>query len=73
MRTKILRIGIFIGKQSLNFIYFFMKLFPTKNKISLLSRQADSESIDFKYISKEIVKRNANIEIKELCKGKDKR
>lgn len=68
MRTKILRIGIFIGKQSLNFIYFFMKLFPTKNKISLLSRQADSESIDFKYISKEIVKRNANIEIKELCK-----
>lgn len=68
MRTQILRIGICLGKLALNFIYFFIKIFPCKNKITMLSRQSDKVSIDFEYISNEIIKRNKNIKIKVLCK-----
>lgn len=68
MRTNIIRIGIYIGKSFLNIIYFFMKMFPTKNKIVMLSRQADKPGVDFKYIRKEILKRNDNVEIVILCK-----
>ena len=68
MRTNIIRIGIYIGKSFLNIIYFFMKMFSTKNKLVMLSRQADKPGVDFKYIRKEILKRNDDVEIVILCK-----
>lgn len=68
MRTNIIRIGIYIGKAFLNILYFFVKMFPTKNKVLMLSRQADKPGVDFKYIRKEILKRNDNVEIVILCK-----
>lgn len=68
MRTNIIRIGIYIGKSFLNIIYFFMKMFPTKNKLVMLSRQADKPGVDFKYIRKEILRRNDNVEVVILCK-----
>ena len=40
----------------LKFIYFFMKLFRTQNKITLISRQSNKMSIDFDLIRKEIDK-----------------
>ena len=42
---------IYIYKYHLKFIYFFLKLLPiNKKKVTFLSRQTDSESIDFKRI-----------------------
>lgn len=68
MRTNIIRIGIYIGKAFLNILYFFVKMFPTRNKVLMLSRQADKPGVDFKYIRKEILKRDDNVEIVILCK-----
>lgn len=68
LRTQIIRIGICIGKKFLSIIYFFVKIFPTKNKIVMLSRQSNKESIDFELIQKEVHKRTDNVEIKILCR-----
>lgn len=68
LRTNIIRIGIYIGKGFLNILYFFIKMFPQKNKVLMLSRQSDEPSIDFRYIKKEILKRTDNVEVTILCK-----
>ena len=68
IRTQIIRIGICIGKNFLNVIYFFVKICPTKNKIVMLSRQANKPSIDFELIQKELIRRTNNLEVKILCK-----
>ena len=64
----IIRIGISIGKILLNIVYFFIKLFPVKNKVTMLSRQSDKINIDFELIEKEILKRTDRVQIKILCK-----
>ena len=68
IRVHIIRIGICIGKCFLNLIYFFVKMFPTKNKIVMMSRQSNKSNLDFELIKQEILKRNNNIEIKILCR-----
>lgn len=68
IRTYIVRTGIYIGKILLNIIYFFIKLLPVKEKITMLSRQSDKTNIDFEFIEKEIKERTNNIQIKILCK-----
>ena len=68
IRTQIIIIGICIGKNFLNVIYFFVKICPTKNKIVMLSRQANKPSIDFELIQKELIRRTNNLEVKILCK-----
>lgn len=55
-------------KAFLNFIYFFLKLFKTKNKIVFLSRQSNEPSLDYKMIIDEIKKRDNDIEIIILCR-----
>lgn len=61
--TVIIKIGIFF----INIIYFFIKLVPTKNKITLISRQSDKETMDFRLIREEIEKRNTNTKVVVLC------
>ena len=58
---------ISIAKIFLNIIYFFMKLFPTKDKIVMISRQSNVPSDDFKLIEKEI-KSYKKYEVVILCK-----
>ena len=58
---------IAIAKFFLNIIYFFMKLFPTKDKIVMISRQSNMPSDDFKLIEKEI-KSHKKYEVVILCK-----
>lgn len=65
---KILLIKIII--LLLNFIYFFLKLLPTKNKIVMISRQSNSETLDFELIRKEINKYN-KYKVIVLCKKLD--
>ena len=58
---------ITIAKFFLNVIYFFMKLFPTKDKIVMISRQSNKPSDDFKLIEKEI-KSHKKYKVVVLCK-----
>ena len=51
----------------MNIIYFFIKLFPTKNKITMISRESNKEIIDFKLLREEIEKRN-DFKVVVLCK-----
>ena len=60
-------IGIFFMK----IIYFFMKLFKTKNKIVFISRQSDKLSLDFSLLKEEIEK-NSNIELVFITKKVEK-
>lgn len=48
-------------------IYYPIKLFPVKNKITMISRQSNFETMDFKLIREEVSRRNSNIEVVILC------
>ena len=52
-----------LGKLFLKFIYFVMKLFPTKNKVLFLSRQSNNIPLDFELIVKEIKKEKYDIKV----------
>ncbi len=51
----------------LNIIYFLMKLLPVQNKITMISRQSNQETMDFRLLKKEINKRDSKIKIVVLC------
>lgn len=58
---------IYLYKYHLKIIYFFLKLLPiNKKKITFLSRQVDSESLDFKEIRIPLEKKG--YKTKTLCK-----
>lgn len=59
---------IIIGKLMANFIYFFFKLLPTKNKITFISRQSNVPSIDMILIERKLPK---DIKVVKLCKMLD--
>ena len=67
MINIIVKIGIII----LNMIYTLIKLFPTKERITYISRQSNAPSIDFQLIKEEVDRRNLNIESVFLCKTLD--
>ncbi len=52
MKYILIKIVVFI----LNVIYFFIKLFPTKNKVTFISRQSNNIGLDFQLIKDEIDK-----------------
>ena len=53
----------------LRVIYFFFKLFlKPRNKITFLSRQCNTPSVDFEYLEKAIKQSNFSGETKMLCK-----
>lgn len=56
---------IIVGKFVANFIYFFFKLLPTKNKITFISRQSNDASIDMILIENKLPK---DIKVVKLCK-----
>lgn len=56
-----------IGTLFLNIIYLFIKLIPTKNKITMISRQSNDEPMDFRLIREEIEKRDKNIKVVVLA------
>lgn len=52
----------------MKFIYFFLKFFKTRNKVTFLSRQSNEITLDFSLIIKELQKRDSTIEFCVLCK-----
>ncbi len=67
MKNIILTLGITILKIFANLIYFVIKLFHTKNKIVMITRQSDTPTLDFRLLKEEIERINASIEVKVLC------
>lgn len=65
--TIIIKIGIFF----INIIYFFIKLLPTQNKITMISRQSNKESIDFRLVREELEKRDKNMKVVVLARMLD--
>lgn len=57
-----------MGKFLLNVIYLFFKIFPTRNKVTFLSRQADEPSLDFILLSREIETQMKGYKTVLLCK-----
>lgn len=62
--TMIKKIVILCAK----ILYGIFKLFPTKNKITMISRQSNNETLDFKLLREEIEKTNKNIQVVTLCR-----
>ena len=56
------------GTHILQFLYQSMKVFPVRNKVTMISRQSNKPSIDFQLLKEEIEKREDNIEVIILCK-----
>lgn len=50
MKKILIKIAGFI----MNFIYFFMKLFKTQNKVTFISRQSNTNSLDFELVQKRL-------------------
>ncbi len=66
--TVAVRIGIFF----FNIIYFFIKLCPTRNKVTFISRQKNTPSIDFILLKTELHKTDPSIKVVILCKRLEK-
>lgn len=68
MKSLIFKLLIILFKSVMRFIYFFMKLFKTKNnRILFCSRQSNTASIDFKLLQEELLNRDENLEIITIC------
>lgn len=59
-----LKIGIFI----LNVIYSIIKIFPTQNKITFISRQSNKPVLDFVLLTKKLNQEYPDIKTVMLCK-----
>lgn len=68
MKKIILIVGINILKLFAKFIYLFVKLFPTKNQIVMISKQSNSITLDFKLIKEALQKDIPELKIVMLCK-----
>lgn len=62
--TILVKIAIFI----LQLFYSLFKLLPVKNKVTFISRQADTASLDFELLKKEIKREHPDYEVVMLCK-----
>ena len=62
--TILIKLAILIMK----IIYGVLKLLPVKNKITFISRQADTPSLDFRLLSDEITKEHPDFETVMLCR-----
>ena len=60
-----------IFKFLMNVIYLFFKLFKTRNQITLISRQSNSITLDFKLLSNELEKELPDYKVVALCKKVD--
>ena len=61
-----------VYKVCLNFIYLFFKLIPTKKKITIISRQSNSKSIDITLLETALKKQLPDYKITVLCKKIEK-
>lgn len=63
MKKMIKKIAILCAK----ILYSFFKLFPIQNKITMISRQSNKETLDFKLLREKIEKNDKNKKVVVLC------
>lgn len=56
-------IVIFLCIYGMKFLYFFIKIFKTRNKITFISRQGNQNSIDFELVQKELRRLDKEVDI----------
>ncbi len=56
-----------IGKGLLNILYFFIKLLPTRHKVTMISRQSDTPSFEFLMIKEALQIEDPSLEVVILC------
>ena len=66
-----MEISIKLGRCFLEFLYFCLKLFPTMNKVTMISRQSNTPSVEFKMIEKKIKEKSSMVKVVLLCKTLD--
>lgn len=71
MKKKLIIVAITTLKLLANIIYFFIKLFPIKEQIVMISRQSNNITLDFKLIKDRMNEKYNNIKIVVLCKKLD--
>ena len=57
-----------VGRVLLNLIYTFYKLFPTRNRIAIISRQSQTPSEDIVLLQEEIKRQAPELEVIVMCK-----
>lgn len=50
-----------------NFIYMFFKILPVKDKVTMISRQSDEKTLDFKLLEDEFKQRKPQLQVCILC------
>lgn len=65
--TKIKLAIVKIGIICLNIVYTFVKLLPVKNKVTMISRQSNEPSVEFRMIRREIESRGKGTKVVFLC------
>ena len=63
IKLAIIKTGIFC----LNIVYTFVKLLPVRNKVTMISRQSNEPSVEFRMIRREIESRGKGTEVVFLC------
>ena len=71
MKKKLIIVAITTLKLLANIIYFFIKLFPIKEQIVMISRQSNNITLDFKLIKDRMNEKYNNIKLVVLCKKLD--
>ena len=67
-----MRFLVSIGIFFFNIVYFFIKLFPVKHKVTFISRQKNTPSIDFLLLEEKLKKLDPDIKVVILCRKLEK-
>ena len=51
----------------LSFVYFFMKLFPTKNNVLFMTRQTNEPSLDFSMLINHLKEKDQSVNVVVFC------
>ena len=62
-----------VAKLGLRLLYLPFKLFPTQNKVVMLSRESDTEPIDFALIREELERRAPETRVVSFCRKQTKK
>ncbi len=60
-----------IGRVLLNLVYGFLKLCPTRNKVTMISRQSNQPSMEFEAIATALKETMPKVEVVMLCRTLD--
>lgn len=64
----VMKIIIFVGNIAMNVAYAIHKLFPVKNRISIISRQSDKPSLDIELLKDRFKTETNDVDVCILCK-----